>query len=240
MKLTDSRFQKLGIAAWVLLALALFAVALWPIRFGALRVCIVAAILFLGALGLWIGWKIRPIRILCFAVLFGAAFFFLAPGRSENTPALRESYVRSLQEYEGATYVWGGETARGLDCSGLVRRGLVDANRRRGLESANPALVRAAFDLWFFDASAKSLGEGDRNRTVFLFDAPNLNSIDPAKLRRGDIAVTQNGVHTLAYIGDQTWIEADPNAWKVISVRAPSKNAWFAMPMKIMRWRQLE
>lgn len=240
MKSTDSRFRKIGFAAWLLLVLGLLAVALYPIRFGSLRVCIVATIIALLALSLWLGWKARPMRIVCFALLALSAYFFLAPGRRENTSALREEYVRALQKYEGVTYVWGGETARGIDCSGLVRRGFIDANRQRGLQTANPTLVRAAFYLWFFDASAKSLGEGDRNRTTFLFNAPSINSVQASRLRRGDIAVTQNGVHALAYLGDNTWIEADPKIWKVIRVRVPSENPWFKMPVKIMRWRQLE
>ena len=48
--------------------------------------------------------------------------------------------------------------------------------------------------------------------------------------------MTFNGVHVLAYIGNKTWIEADPN----IEVKTPARNAWFNMPVHVMRWRALE
>jgi hypothetical protein len=42
-------------------------------------------------------------------------------------------------------------------------------------------------------------------------------------------------------LGDQRWIEADPDAHRVIIVPAPSTtNGWFQMPMTIVRWTMLE
>lgn len=54
----------------------------------------------------------------------------------------------------------------------------------------------------------------------------------------GDFAVTSDGVHVMAYIGDQTWLEADPDVKKVIKVKAPSDNPWFSEPVNVMRWAQ--
>lgn len=59
----------------------------------------------------------------------------------------------------------------------------------------------------------------------------------------GDMAVTSSGVHVLAYLGERTWIEADPNELqgnRVIRVKTPTRNAWFNMPVHIMRWRQFD
>lgn len=163
-----------------------------------------------------------------------------APGREYSRTKLREQYVTSLLTYDGAPYVWGGECKRGIDCSGLVRRGMIDANLQTGITAVNPALLRESFSLWWHDASAKAMMEEYRARTRVLFPAHSLNKLDYSKLQPGDFAVTSTGVHTLAYIGDKTWIEADPNPMRVIRVRVPTRNAWFSMPVKVMRWRQLE
>jgi hypothetical protein len=49
-----------------------------------------------------------------------------------------------------------------------------------------------------------------------------------------------SGVHILAYLGDNHWIEADPTAHKVLIVQVPeSNNAWFNVPVRIVRWRTL-
>ncbi|MBV9868261.1 MAG: C40 family peptidase [Abitibacteriaceae bacterium] len=152
---------------------------------------------------------------------------------------LRQGYVVALNRYESVPYVWGGEGLRGIDCSGLVRRGMIDADLKTGFATANPALIRAGCDLWWHDCSAKALKEEYRHQTQLLLTTSSLNHLNYAALLPGDFAVTDSGVHTLAYIGNQTWLEADPGAWKVIKVKIPSKIAWFSQPMHIMRWRQL-
>jgi hypothetical protein len=43
----------------------------------------------------------------------------------------------------------------------------------------------------------------------------------------------------MAYLGDLQWIEADPEAGKVIILAAPSQNSWFDSPMRIVRWKVL-
>ncbi len=45
----------------------------------------------------------------------------------------------------------------------------------------------------------------------------------------------------MAYLGANTWIEADPGVGRVISVAAPSRdNGWFDGSMKIVRWAILQ
>ncbi|MFN2599036.1 MAG: NlpC/P60 family protein, partial [Pyrinomonadaceae bacterium] len=51
---------------------------------------------------------------------------------------MRRAYIASLESYEGTRYVWGGENSRGIDCSGLVRRGLINADFHEGVVTANP------------------------------------------------------------------------------------------------------
>ena len=233
------RAKQTGTALW----LALWPLMLWavlnPIRDNSVRLVLLGS-----AVGLWGGgvllFRHKLARGAGVALMVLVGGFLLLPGRKTDPSQLRRDYVRSLTRYEGTTYVWGGETRRGIDCSGLVRRGLIDADWRLGLRTLNPTLARAGCSLWWHDCSAKALKEEYRGQTRFLFHARSLNQLNQVALLPGDFAVTDSGVHTLAYIGNSTWIEADPNAWKVIKVKVPSKNAWFSMPMHIMRWRQFE
>jgi len=154
---------------------------------------------------------------------------------------LRSDYISGLQRYNGVTYYWGGESFRGIDCSGLIRRGLIDALFRRGLRTFDAGLVRRAISLWWHDCTASALGEQHRGLTVRLFDTPSVNVLDHSKVLPGDLAVTKSGIHIMAYLGHHHWIEADPGAGRVITVTAPSAdNPWFNDPMNIIRWSILQ
>ena len=126
-----------------------------------------------------------------------------------------------------------------MDSSGLVRKGLVDALLYRGIRSFRPGLVRYGLWLWWHDCSASDLGEGFM--TIHRLDTRSLNALEPVRLRPGDLAVTIEGDHVLAYLGDQVWIDADPGVGRVIRVSAPNdQNFWFQRPMRIVRWRILD
>ena len=44
----------------------------------------------------------------------------------------------------------------------------------------------------------------------------------------------------MAYLGDKTWIAADPGEGKVVTFNIPEKNnAYFFTPMRIVRWEIL-
>jgi hypothetical protein len=122
----------------------------------------------------------------------------------------------------------------------MVRRGLINANIKTGLSTLNQSLIRAAFVLWWNDCSARALRDEYHGFTTRLFQAKSINSITPATLSPGDLAVTSDGTHVLAYLGDSTWIEADPSVMKVITVLTPSDNMWFNVPVHIMRWNQFK
>lgn len=239
--LPQTSLRKPMVALWRFLwALVAFA-AIYPIQFGTLRLTLVV-----GLLGLWIGALLlysnrKWVLSACLALAVLAAAFLFLPGRSGDPAALRREYVRSLLPYEDTLYLWGGENRVGIDCSGLVRRGLIDAELKQGLLTANPKLLREGAFLWWQDCTARELKDGYRGKTRFLLAAPSLNELDHTRLLPGDFAVTENGVHTLAYLGDQTWIEADPLPLRVIRVKVPAQhNGWFDEPVHILRWRQFE
>lgn len=194
----------------------------------------------------WVGlialtWPHRWFRFTLLALTALTGGFLAWPSsRQLDAAALRSDYAASLRRYEGVTYYWGGESTKGIDCSGLIRRGLVDALFLRGLRTADPGLVRRAIGLWWHDSTAEALGTQHRRLTVRLFETPSLNALDHRRLVLGDLAVTRSGIHILAYLGNDQWIEADPMVGRVITVVAPSSdNGWFHGQMKIVRWTVL-
>jgi len=220
---------------WFFWVLLLF----YPISYGILRLALVmlAVVLWLGMLGLF--WHQLWVRLGCLVLAGVVGAIALLPGPPPDSETLRQDYVQALNAYTGTTYVWGGETRLGIDCSGLVRRGLVDANLKRGLLTLNPHLIRQAISLWWYDASAQALGEEYRDLTRRIGQADSINQIDPASLQPGDIAVTVDGVHVLAYTGNNIWIEADPHHKRTIRVKVPDfSNPWFQVPVQILQWRQ--
>ena len=233
------------------------AALLWSIWAGALLILILLAgypvsyrVTRLGSVALagflWMGlivltWRVRAISVILLVISTAAALIACWPSQKPvNREQLRTQYVEKLQRMDGVRYVWGGENSRGIDCSGLVRRGMIDALLAQGVAQAEPAMFRRAAGYWWNDCTAAGLGEGFRNLTVPVLETPALNEVDHSDLEPGDLAVTRSGVHVMAYLGNQTWIEADPDVGRVIVVRAPaSENRWFATPMKIVRWRLL-
>lgn len=223
------------IALLVALALYFFPVST---RMTRLTSVICAGTLWLGLIGLT--WNKRLLRVLLCTLTILIGGFLALPARAlppgEN---LRQAYTRSLQRYTGCPYYWGGETARGIDCSGLVRRGLIDALALEGLKTGDAGLVRRAISLWWHDCTARVLGDANSGLTARVLQTRALNELDHSQLLPGDLAVTSGGVHVMAYLGDRRWIEADPEEMRVLQASAPAEFSWFVTPMQIVRWEVL-
>ncbi len=221
--------------------LALFvALVRYPVSTGLRRAaCLVLlSLLWAGLLGLC--WRLRIVRYGILALTGLIAGFLVWPaGGPLNAAELRAAYIEALRRYDGVPYVWGGENRRGIDCSGLIRRGLIDALVSSGLRTGNPGLVRSALALWWNDTTAKALGEGRDDLTVPLFEVPSINETESSHLQPGDLAVTRSGIHILAYLGEGQWIEADPQELQVLTCSVPSKVNWFQIPMRVVRWKIL-
>lgn len=228
-------------ACWVALLGTTVFLLFYPITIGLVRLFLVVSIplLCLGASGLL--WRRKRLRLLPIAALAAMLLLLVAPGRTPDRDRLRDRYVKCLRDYEGVRYLWGGESGGGIDCSGLVRRGLVRASLSEGFRTINPGLLRYGLDIWWHDCSARALKDQYRDWTRHVLATPSINQLQPDQLAAGDMAVTSDGVHVLAYLGGGEWIEADPGLGKVIRARAPvDGNPWFKTPVHVLRWRELE
>ncbi|MFN2455232.1 MAG: NlpC/P60 family protein [Pyrinomonadaceae bacterium] len=235
------QIKRLGFVAWLALLPLLLALLLRPVSTNLTRAGTLAVLLALWVSSLLVFWKIKTIRVLCLITSLIACAFIILPGRNIDSMSLRRAYIDSLSRYEGTKYVWGGENKLGIDCSGLVRRGLIDADFKRGLLTVNPALMRAGGALWWHDCPAKGLLNQDCRQTREILSASSINNLEHSAILPGDIAVTSDGLHTLAYIGDKMWIEADPNLGGVVKVKVPAvDNYYFNTPVHLMRWNQFE
>jgi NlpC/P60 family len=226
---------------WCLALFLLIVLTIQPISYAIMRLTIVLLIvaIWLGIVYLW--WRRVAVRICAIASAVIIAIFLLLPGRPSDVEALRSAYIESLRTYTGTAYVWGGENRLGIDCSGLVRQGLIQANLQQGMTTFNPGLVRQGMAMWWFDLSALALRDGERGWTTRLFRAASINKIDRQQLLAGDLAATVDGQHILAYIGHNQWIEADPGYHKVMVEMVPdSDNLWFRVPVYVLRWHQLD
>jgi hypothetical protein len=228
------------VAGWFWLAAAIFVpVSLFVTRAGSLALI---GLLYAGTLALW--WRVRWLRwsLLALGALV-TAFFFL-PGREDyDRFALRAEVARCVEHYEGVRYAWGGENRLGVDCSGLVRRGIIEGLAWQGLATVNPHLLRLSAAIWWRDLSTREMAGGNIKSLRKVCDAPTLDGLKDKNLHMGDFAVTQDGAYVLAYVGEHTWMEADPEPGKMKVVRlrlGRDKSAWFQTPVTVLRWRCLE
>ncbi|MBL9170857.1 MAG: C40 family peptidase [Verrucomicrobiales bacterium] len=237
MKLNDTR-KKAG-RVWIWSAILTGIVCLYPVEYQLTRIAVIAGIAttWAGALLLW--WKRKTIRVVLIVMGALPAIAVCMPGRSVEPGILAADYAHGLQLFRGVRYVWGGEGFLGIDCSGLVRKGLVWGQLYHGLRTVNGTPIRDAIALWCHDTSALALRDGYRGWTVELFRADSVVEADHSRLRMGDLAVTADGIHVMAYLGSSRWIEADPFAHKVIEVVSSTDNPWFRTPVVFVRWKWL-
>lgn len=239
MRITITR--RITFRLWLALFPAFFVLWYFPYIDFPIRVVTwaVALLVLIGAV--FFSWRIRVLSWLLIALYGLAVLFLLWPShRPVDRPVLRSDYCTALKSYLGCRYVWGGEGYLGIDCSGLVQRGLIDTLAARGLTTFDPALVRQSFSLYWHRTNAKVIGEGYAGRIFTVTTCPTLNSLDYSLLKPGDLAVTAGGDHVMAYLGNQTWIAADPGVGKVTMFTIPErKNAYFSTPMRIVRWKIL-
>lgn len=137
----------------------------WPFHDGVQRYGLILSFTAAWTAGLWFLRRRKVLRIVVLALPVLMAAPFCLPGKPIDARKLRERYVATLGEGEGALYLWGGEGHHATDCSGLPRRALRDALWAEGWENRNGAVFREWARQWWFDTSAKALGENYRGFT---------------------------------------------------------------------------
>jgi hypothetical protein len=219
----------------------IFMIPLNPVNSMLLKLAFLACV-FGAWLGFTIlGWARKPVRIFALALPFLVAIPFVLPGREMDIDALRKDYLKRMAAFEDTKYYWGGESSRGIDCSGLPRRALRDALLAYGFKHFNGDAFRQYVEHWWYDASAKALAAGYRNYTRPLDVTGTIQEMSYDTLVPGDLAVTTNGVHILAYVGDGKWIQADPGIGAVATLNGRNDdNPWFRTPVTTHRWQVLD
>jgi hypothetical protein len=218
----------------------IFLIPLNPVNCTSLRIAWLGCV-FSGWAGFtFLVWRGKFWRRVALILPLLAAIPFILPGGKIDADELRMNYVRRLDAFEGTAYYWGGESARGIDCSGLPRRAFRDALLSYGVRHLNGRAFRGFLEQWWYDASAKALGEGYRDYTRPLAVMGTIREMDYKDLLPGDLAVTTSGVHILAYAGDGKWIQADPGIGAVVIMDGRTEeNSWFRKSVTTHRWHQL-
>ncbi|MCX6876053.1 MAG: NlpC/P60 family protein [Verrucomicrobia bacterium] len=214
-----------------------FVIPLNPVRDGLHRIALLGSLAGVWLAPLLLGWRRKTFRYLWLAIPLVCAVPFALPGRPLNGNELRAKYLEGMTELVGTKYFWGGESSRGIDCSGLPRLALREALLAYGLHHLDGGALRLFVSQWWHDASAKALGSGYRGYTIPLGPNGTIKDMDYASLQPGDLAVTESGVHVLAYLGEDRWIQADPGIGAVAILNGRSdRNRWFEVPVTTHRW----
>lgn len=195
--------------------------------------------------GIWLGplilfWKQKRVRVAMLAIPFLLGIPLILPGQPIYSNEVRADYLQRMRALVGTKYIWGGESRQGIDCSGLPRKALRDSLLSYGFKHKDGGAIRMFLGQWWFDASAKALSEGYRSYTIPLGQSGTIRKMSYQNLSPGDLAVTQNGVHILAYLGDDNWIQADPGIGAVAILNGhAADNTWFDSPVTLHRWKVL-
>lgn len=197
--------------AWAIALIGLAILIACPLRSTLIRLAIVV-----DGMAVWLGllllvWRHKLLRLALIALSILPLVFISMPLHARtDQEQLRHIYIHRLKKYDGTRYVYGGENRLGIDCSGLVRAGMIEALGIHAIRTLNPAALRSSLHLWWRDSNAIDLGKGRTGDTLPIGDGSFVELSSHTDVLPGDMAVTESGSHVLVYLGDENWIEAEP------------------------------
>lgn len=166
---------------------------------------------------------------LLFLLVLTVTSIFSDPSVHLSKDQLQQNYVDALLNYEGMAYASYGEKD-GISCSTLARKAMINTAGVSG---------GARFAIEISPCSSNELKEGCNELLSPVLKADSLLDIDYRQLQKGDVAVIGNGfgVHTMVYIGNETWFHSDPVTKTVGKFDLTDKNSdWLKYKVTIMRW----
>ena len=111
---------------------------------------------------------------------------------------------------------------------------MVDAQFKQGVTTLNPRLIREGAWLWWNDIAARDMPRGYEGRMSLLSGVSSISNA--SGLEPGDVAVTGDGSHVIAHVGDDRWIEADPVGLRVTEWSEKERPEWLDRPVYFLRW----
>ena len=221
-------------------AAGLVVLAFNPLHGRVFNLAWLACLLLVVAGSLRLGWQHRWLRRTVLLMLALSLLPLVLPERKADRQELRAKYVERLRAYNGTVYFWGGESGRGIDCSGLPRRAWREALFLTGLRHLDGGSLREGVKHWWNDASARALSEGYLGYTTALNIEGKIPELPSDELLPGDLAITTCGTHLIVYLGEDHWIQADPGLGKVAILHGrQDRNSWFQIPVTLHRWSLL-
>lgn len=239
--ITNKLFSKKTIhqAIWLALLIVSFVlISSHPVLAKAYNLSLLIIILSFVITVLYLSRKIKSLFYTLLVIFLFLVIFSISPSSNINTNKLHKEYVRNLNNYKSVPYYWGGENNRGIDCSGLPRKAIRNALFNYSVSHLNPNAFREYIGNWWYDVSAHAISQGYRGYAFPLNLKGEIRQLDYTKLKAGDLAITQDGLHLLIFNDHQNWIQADPFESKVTSTNGRTgESQWFDNPIAIFRWK---
>ena len=162
------RINRLLKFIWLAVLVVFILMAFYPVNCRLTQIAELTALFVLWVGALYLTRKSKVFLTVVAALPLVPVLFFILPARKNDTTSLRRAYTDALCSYEGVRYWWGGENHFGIDCSGLVRRALIDTLIKQGALTLDGGALRNAAQMWWYDASARALRDSYRGWTLHL------------------------------------------------------------------------